>query len=125
MTINVRHRKIYYLPVVQGDFDYGAVELNASQRSNPKPSSPPFSFLLSYDLEAGKIEDLGRLKTSDDGSWAYGMGAAEADAEGRLWFVGAFEEKDDKYVVRKMRGVYPYSLGLGCYQPMSESKNAK
>ena len=118
MTINKTDRKIYYLPVISGDFDYGAVELNVSTSvvSQPKQQMPPLSFLVSYDIETGVIEDIGTLQTAD-GSFAYGMGAAETDAEGRVWFVGAFEERDEQYVVRKMRGKFPYGLGLGCYDP--------
>jgi hypothetical protein len=119
MTINQQDRKIYYLPVISGDFDYGAVELNVSAADALKSeqNKPPLSYLVSYDLESGKIKDLGTLVTKDDGSYAYGMGAADSDAQGRVWFVGAFEEKDKKYVVREMSGNFPYSLGLGCYDP--------
>jgi hypothetical protein len=63
--------------------------------------------------------------TKDDGSFAYGMGAAETDREGKVWFVGAFEEKDPKYVVGKMRGNSPYSLGLGCYDPSEKNLTQK
>lgn len=119
MTINQHYRKIYYLPVVSGDFDYGAVQLSVGekQQSQGKKKRPPLSYLVAYDLESGFLEDIGILVTRDDGSLAYGMGAADTDSEGRIWFVGAFEEKDEQYVVRKMRGSFPYSLGLGCYDP--------
>jgi len=119
MTINQTERKIYYLPVVSGDFDYGAVDLNigTSNLSQSRQRNPPLSFLVAYDLESGETEDIGILKTRDDGSFAYGMGAAETDSEGRIWFVGAFEEKDEKYMVRKLSRRFPYSLGLGCYDP--------
>jgi len=119
MTINQHYRKIYYLPVVSGDFDYGAVQLSVGekQQSQGKKKRPPMSYLVAYDLESGSLQDIGVLVTRDDGSLAYGMGAADSDSEGRIWFVGAFEEKDEQYVVRKMRGSFPYSLGLGCYDP--------
>jgi len=45
------------------------------------------------------------------------MGGTETDSQGRIWFVGAFEEPDPDYVVRKIRDKFPYSLGLGCYDP--------
>lgn len=119
MTINQKNRKIYYLPVISGDFDYGAVDLDVSNKklSQGEKRKPSLSYLLSYDLESGEIENIGTMKTKDDGSFAYGMGAAETGPEGKIWFVGAFEEKDPKYVVSKMRGNSPYSLGLGCYDP--------
>jgi len=118
MTINQKDHKIYYLPVISGDFDYGAVELNVSgsHQSQAKQNMPPLSFLVAYDIASGEIKDIGILKT-EDGSFAYGMGAAETDSEGKIWFVGAFEEQDESYVVRKLKGKFPYSLGLGCYDP--------
>jgi len=134
MTINQVNRKIYYIPVVSGDFDYGIVNLDVGKARNSdksgKPgkevlptgkSNPPLSWMVSYDLESGEREDIGMLKT-EDGRYSYGMGAAETDSKGRVWFVGAFEEPDPEYVVRKMRGKYPYSLGLGCYDPNQNSK---
>jgi hypothetical protein len=81
--------------------------------------------MVSYCLDTGEIEDIGTLQTIDDGSFAYGMGAAETDVEGRIWFVGAFEEKEEKYVVRKISGEFPYSLGLGCYDPFEKAKDKR
>jgi hypothetical protein len=123
MTINQVDRKVYFLPVISGDFDYGAVKLDFNQEDQPGNNSgkmPPLSFLVSYDLESGTTEDIGLLRASD-GRYAYGMGAADTDREGKIWFVGAFEEPDEAYVVRKMRGEFPYSMGLGCYDPMNKT----
>jgi len=122
MTINQIERKIYYMPVISGDFDYGAVKLDIgnTQLLQDAQRKPPLSYLVAYDLNAGEVEEIGTMITKGDGSYAYGMGAADTDSEGRIWFVGAFEEKDPAYVVRTMRGRFPYSLGLGCYDP-SES----
>ncbi len=108
MTLSQKDRKIYYIPVLSSDFDYGAV--------SREKGSPPLSWMSSYDLKTGKRDDLGILK-AEDGRLAYGMGGAQADAEGRIWFVGAFEEPNAEYVVRKMQGKYPYSMGLGMYDP--------
>ena len=46
------------------------------------------------------------------------MGAAESDKQGRIWFVGAFEEPNKEYVVRNINDIFPYSMGLGCYDPL-------
>jgi hypothetical protein len=121
MTINQVNRKIYYMPVISGDFDYGAVKLDLAQdKKNSSPGRmPPLSFLVAYDLASGRLDDIGLLKT-DDGRYAYGMGAADTDSEGRIWFVGAFEEPEEEYVVRKIGGNFPYSLGLGCYDPIND-----
>lgn len=119
MTINQVNRKIYYLPVISGDFDYEIVnkEIGSDGKSSPVKGNknPSMAYLISYDLESGERDDIGLLK-SHDGRYAYGMGAAETDSKGRVWFVGAFEEPDPDYVVRKS-SVFPYSMGLGCYDP--------
>jgi hypothetical protein len=122
MTINQKERKIYYLPVISGDFDYGAVDLDVgnSKLTEGDQRRRSLSMLVSYDLTTGDVEDIGTLITKDDGSYAYGMGAADTDAEGRVWFVGAFEEKDRAYVVNNLSRRSPYSLGLGCYDPSTK-----
>ncbi|MCH5375156.1 MAG: hypothetical protein JJ992_14380, partial [Planctomycetes bacterium] len=111
---------IYYIPVVTGDFDYGAVVGLSQPRDHRGARSNgaelPLSFLVSYDLAGGKIADLGLLQ-ADDGRLAYGMGGADCDREGRIWFVGAFEEPNPEYVVGKLSDKFPYSLGLGCFDP--------
>ncbi len=115
-TISQKERKVYFIPVLSGDFDYGAVDfgLNKEGESDNK-NLPPLSYMVSYNLKNGHINDLG-LMQSKDGIMAYGMGAAETDSQGRIWFVGAFEEPDKKFVARNI-GDYPYSMGLGCYDP--------
>ena len=123
MTINKVDRKVYFLPVISGDFDYGAVKLDiGKERTSGKESGkmPPLAFLVSYDLESGKTEDVGLLR-AQDGRYAYGTGAADTDKDGKIWFVGAFEEPNPDYVVRKMRGEFPYSMGLGCYDPVKQT----
>jgi len=106
LAISRKDRKIHYIPVSAGDFDYGAV--SGERRS--------FSFLISYDLKTGERKDIGILRT-EDGRYAYGMGAAKTDTDGRIWFAGAFEEPDSKLVAGRVMGKYPYSMGLGCYDP--------
>ena len=39
------------------------------------------------------------------------------DSQGRLWFVGAFEESDPARAAHPESSQRPYSLGLGCYLP--------
>ena len=110
MTISQRERKIYYIPVMSGDFDYGAVE-----GLNNQGVQPPLSFMVCYDLKTNTVQDIGYLKTKS-GRWAYGMGGAETDSQGRIWFVGAFEEPDPKYQAWKIKG-QPYAMGLGMFDP--------
>ena len=122
MTISKKERKIYYIPVIAGDFDYGAVSLDLGPRKGHSTDSLadrdylPLSFMVSYDLASGDVSDIGLLQ-GPDGRLAYGMGGAECDRDGRIWFVGAFEEPNPDYVVRKLRDKFPYSLGLGCFDP--------
>ena len=59
---------------------------------------------------------MGFIKT-EDGRYAYGMDGAQAGKDGKIWFAGAFEEPDPKKVAGTIVGVYPYSIGLGCYDP--------
>lgn len=118
-TISQKERKVYYIPVISGDFDYGAVNLNpekVKEKEKEKEKLPPLSYMVSYSLKTGEVEDLGLLQTKD-GRLAYGMGAAETDKDGKIWFVGAFEEPVEKYVVRYLQDKHLYSLGLGCYDP--------
>jgi hypothetical protein len=107
MAISQKERKVYYITVMAGDFDYGAVTKDVMGSS----------FLVTYDLKSGKREDLGVLRTAD-GRTASGMGGAQVDKDGRLWFVGAFVEPDPRY--RAGRGRRPYSMGLGCYNPLGK-----
>lgn len=125
MTISHKERKIYYIPVMSGDFDYGAVQFDVAGQSKfskeiTAGSLPPLSFMVSYDMNTGKRQDIGLLK-AEDGRYGYGMGGAQADKGGRIWFVGAFEEPNEEYVVHKMRGRFPYSMGLGCYDPFENN----
>lgn len=121
MTISHKERKIYYLPVISGDFDYGAVKLDVAvsnslkKRNGMKRSMPSLSYMVSYDMETGQRTDIGLLKTRD-GRLALGLGGAQADSSGNIWFVGAFEENDPKYKAREISGM-GYSLGLGYYDP--------
>jgi hypothetical protein len=110
MTLSQKERRVYYLPVLSGDFDYGAVKGLKTEGKRPS-----LSFLVAYDLRGGEVQDLGYIRTKE-GRWAYGMGGAEADTEGRIWFVGAFEEPETIYQAGTMRG-QPYAMGLGMYDP--------
>jgi hypothetical protein len=104
MALSQKERKVYYITVMAGDFDYGAVTKDVMGAS----------YLVTYDLKSGRREDVGILRTTD-GRTTSGMGGAKIDKDGNLWFVGAFSEADPKYQVAS--GRRPYSMGLGCYEP--------
>jgi hypothetical protein len=120
MTINQKNRKIYYIPVTTGDFDYGLVNLNiGSENKNIKAPANRLrssAYMVSYDLKTGVREDLGILKPTD-GSYANGMGAAETDKDGKVWFVGSFTQTESAI---KINGGFPNVMGLGCYDPFSK-----
>ena len=125
LALSQKDRTYYYFASVSGEFDYGLVKFGASEREKFKDALtassklPPCSFLVTYNLATGKREDIGLLRTAD-GCYAYGMGGARADRDGRIWFVGAFEENDPAYAIGKMRGEKMYSMGLGCYDPFTK-----
>ena len=111
LAISRNENKLYYIPVTAGDFDYGSVSKDL----------PAYSLLMSYDLNTQARSEIGLLR-AQDGRFAYGMGGAKVDAQGRLWFVGAFEEPDARFAAGKIQGRYPYSLGLGMYEPAGTTK---
>jgi hypothetical protein len=119
MTLSQKERRIYYIPVVSRDFDYGTVSLDVVDKTKlgalGEGRIPQLSFMTSYDLRTGRVEDVGLLRARD-GRYAYGSQAAKTDADGRVWFVGAFEEPDPKRAVNP-DAASPYSMGLGCYDP--------
>jgi hypothetical protein len=128
MTLSQKERRIYYIPVISSDFDYGTVSFDVVDRSKfgglmGKGNLPPLGFMTSYDLRTGKVEDLGLLK-AQDGRYAFGSQAAKTDADGRIWFVGAFEEPNPKLAANP-RSKSPYSLGLGCYDPFAATREKK
>jgi hypothetical protein len=117
MTINQKNRKIYYMPVTSGDFDYGLVNLdvgNTNKKTNgSEKKKRSNAYMVTYDLISGKRDYLGILKPTD-GSFARGMDAAETDKDGKVWFVGAFEQSDE---VIKVNGGFRNAMGLGCFDP--------
>lgn len=113
MAISQKERRIYYITVMAGDFDYGAV-------AGDRVAS---AYLMSYDLKSGKREDHGVLKTKD-GRRCFGMQGMQIDAEGRVWFMGAFEEPDPKLAAGRLLGQVDYALGLGLYDPFEKTSHA-
>lgn len=114
LTIDQKRQQIYYIPVTGGDFDYGAVSRDL----------PAYSLLMTYNLKTGESHEIGLLR-AQDGRYAYGMGGAKLDHEGRLWFVGAFEEPNAELSAGKIQGRYAYSLGLGVYDSNASKERAK
>lgn len=106
LAISQKERIIYYIPTTGGEFDYGAVSKDL----------PAYSLLMAYDLKTREPREVGLLR-AQDGRYGYGMGSAKVDRDGRLWFVGAFEETDPKLAAGKIQDKHFFSLGLGVYDP--------
>jgi hypothetical protein len=122
MAISQKERKVYYVPVISGDFDYGTVEFDVVDKAKFGGGArdlPPLSFMVSYDLASKRVDDIGLLRGAD-GRYAYGMQGAKVDKDGKVWFVGAFEEPNPEYEAGRMRRKFSYSMGLGCYDPFAK-----
>ena len=63
------------------------------------------------------------LMVTEDGCLCFGMGGAcTGQKDGRIYFVGAVEEKDEKSVVGKVSRRWPFSMALVAYDPAKEVK---
>lgn len=123
LTISYKENKIYYLPEMMGGFDYGDTSFDVLDEAKfvekmTGSRVAPLAYILSYDLATGQVTDLGLLK-AQDGRFAYGADGAEVDQDGRVWFAGAFEEPNPELAAGLIEGKYPYSLGLGVYDPFA------
>jgi hypothetical protein len=109
MAISQKERRIYYLTVTSGDFDYGSVSGDTLGSA----------FLVSYDLKTGARTDHGIVRTTD-GRRCYGMEGMKIDAAGHIWFTGAFDEPDPKLEAGRMQDRAPYCMGLGMIDPFAK-----
>lgn len=101
-----RNRKLYY-----GASDYEFDYFNTPRWGNV--------YLLTYDIESGKMENLGRM-ISKDGRRLFGMTAGSAGPDGTIYFVGAVEVKPEvgKPMVSGGKiGDVHYRLALISYKP--------
>lgn len=113
-----KDRKVYYAPAGL-DFDYEArleAARLAQERGGQKAS--PHSELITYDLKAGRRENLGMLRTAD-GRHVYGCGGAAAGQDGTIYLGAAVEVKDPRREAGKVAGVYPFAMELLLYRPGS------
>jgi hypothetical protein len=78
-------------------------------------AAPPQSVLVEYDLASGRRRELGQMQLAD-GRRVYGLGGAcTGQRDGRLYFVGAVEERDPQRVANKIDSRWPYSMALLSY----------
>jgi len=107
LSLTLGHdRKLYY-GAAGREFDYGGSEAAAA------------AHLITYDLAAGKIEDLGEMLLAD-GSRVLGTNAADTGPDGTIYLVGAIEVPTKPGVQPEAGGkigdVY-YRLALLMYHP--------
>ena len=125
-TISTDHR-IYFAPTASGSFDYVGTSWDvhdeeAFQAKLAGGYFPPVSYLMRYDLQKKAREPLG-LMVTEKGNLCFGLGGAcTGQKDGRIYFVGAIEEKDEKVVVGKVGRRWPFSMGLVAYDPSKEEK---
>lgn len=114
--------KIYFAPTASGSFDYigNSWDVKDEEEFQAKLAGgyfPPVSYLISYDKESKTRESLG-LMVTEEGNLCFGLGAACVGAkDGKVYFVGAIEEKDKDKVVGEVGRRWPFSMGLVAYDP--------
>lgn len=124
LTIS-KDRKIYYAPTASGSFDYvgNSWDVKDEEEFQAKMSGgyfPPVSYLISYDLEAKERKSHGLMITKE-GNLVFGLGGACMGAkDGKVYFVGAIEEKNKENVVGAVGRRWPFSMGLVAFDPHSE-----
>ena len=106
--------------MTSGDFDYGLVNTdirgNTKKSGNSEIKRRPSAYMIAYDLKTGTREDIGILRPTD-GSFASGMEAAGTDKDGKVWFVGLFEQTEEAI---KVKGGFRSVMGLAYYDPFAK-----
>lgn len=106
LSLTLGHdRKLYYAAAGK-EFDYGGSAGVAA------------SHLMTYDLQSGKVEDLGEMHVPD-GRPVLGTNAADTGPDGTIYFVGAIGVKADAghQEFGGRIGGMPYRLALFIYHP--------
>jgi hypothetical protein len=118
---------IYYAPTGSSSFDYVGTSWDVKDEENFQAKMaggyfPPVSYLISYDLKAKERKSLGQIVTRE-GNMVYGLGGACTGAkDGKIYFVGAIEEKEKQHVVGEVGRRWPFSMGLVVYDPKVKQK---
>lgn len=106
LSLTLGHdRKLYYA-AAGAEFDYsGSAGVAASH-------------MITYDLNTGKIEDLGEMRLPD-GRPVLGSNAADTAPDGTIYLVGAVSAPGEKEYGGTIKGV-PFRLALFIYHPKAE-----
>jgi len=122
-----RDRKVWYAPTASGSFDYvgNSWDVKDEEKFQARLSGgyfPPVSYLISYDLETRQRKSHGLMLTHE-GNLVFGLGGACVGAkDGKIYFVGAIEEKNEADVVGQVGRRWPFSMGLVAYDPAAQQK---
>lgn len=121
LTISADHR-IYYAPVLSVAFDYSGQSWDVADERKftshiTGEEAVPQSVLVVYDPATKRRRELGIMRTAD-GRRVFGLGGACAGKkDGKIYFVGAIEERDPRLVANKIDNRWPYSMALVSYTP--------
>lgn len=111
------NNKIYYAPVTSVSFDYSAESWDVRDEREftskiTERKQPPMSVLIEYDIDSGNRKELGVMET-EDGRKVFGLGGAVySPLDKSIYFVGAVEESDEKYIAGKIEETWHYSMAL-------------
>lgn len=125
LTLTIAGDKIYFAPTASGSFDYvgNSWDVKDEEKLTAKLAGgyfPPVSYLVSYDKKTRQRESKG-LMVTENGNLCFGLGGAcTGKKDGRIYFVGAIEEKNEADVVGKVGRRWPFSMGLVAYDPSKE-----
>ncbi|MEP2611020.1 MAG: hypothetical protein ABJH57_14350, partial [Cyclobacteriaceae bacterium] len=117
LAFALANNKAYFAPVVSVSFDYSAESWDVQDERNftaklSGRKQPPTSVLVEYDIATAKRRELGIMET-DDGRKIFGLGAAVySPVDNKLYFAGAVEENEPKYVAGIIEGTWNYSMAL-------------
>lgn len=125
-TISKQHL-IYYAPVVSVAFDYSGTSWDVADERKftahlTGGKVAPESALVTYDPGSNRRKELGLLRTAD-GRRVFGLGGAcTGQVDGKIYFVGAIEERDPARVANRIDDLWPYSMALVSYAPQAADK---
>lgn len=122
LTLAVDSEKVWFAPTASGSFDYvgNSWDVKDEEKFNAKLAGgyfPPVSYLVSYGKKDGERHSHG-LMITESGNLCFGLGGAcVGQKDGKIYFVGAIEEKNEADVVGKVGRRWPFSMGLVAYDP--------
>jgi hypothetical protein len=114
--------KIYFAPTACGSFDYIGNSWDVKDEENMQAKLaggffPPVSCLVSYNLKTAERKSHGLMITHEN-NLVFGLGGACTGVkDGKIYFVGAIEEKNGDNVVGEVARRWPFSMGLIAFDP--------